>query len=324
MCLNNNLNVYEMDIMIMKKVLVTGGMGFIGNHLVNHLLNIDCEVIVIDKSINKPIYHPVRQARIIEGDVASCEFLHDCLAEVDTCFHLAALASIPLCNRDWIFSHQNNVLAFNGLLDAIRKLDKPIQLVYASSSAVYGDSDQLPLTESSPASPISTYGADKLSNEIYAKALLHLADIHSIGLRFFNVYGPGQLASNPYTGVISSFKTAILEDKALNIYGDGQQTRDFIYVQDVVDALILCAQKSNAISGIFNVCTGKAVTIESLAKLMMQLMDHSQGINKQPERAGDLRFSVGNPELARKQLGFVAKVPMETGLKSFLQDPFQA
>lgn len=308
----------------MKKVLVTGGMGFIGNHLVKRLLARDCEVIIIDKSITKPVYHAVNEARILEGDVCSYQFLSDCLEEVDTCFHLAALASIPLCNRDWLFSHQNNVLAFNGLLEAIHKLNKPIKLVYASSSAVYGDCATLPLTESSAVSPISTYGADKLSNEIYAHALGNLATIYSIGLRFFNVYGPGQLASNPYTGVISSFKNAIAQDKPLIIFGDGQQTRDFVYVQDVVDALILAAQTPQDFAGIFNVCSGQAITIEALAQLMMQLTHHTQGISKQPERAGDLRHSLGNGALARSQLGFSAKTPMATGLQAFLDDPFQA
>ncbi|KTD49431.1 protein capI [Legionella rubrilucens] len=304
----------------MKKALVTGGMGFIGNHLTHRLLKAGVEVIILDKNIDKPGYYDVRDALIIEGDVLSKALLHDLLNEVDACFHLAALASIALCERDWLFSHAVNALAFNYLLDEIRLLDKRPKLVYASSAAVYGESRTLPLEEKEPAHPVSNYGCDKLCNEMYAGMMSRMAGIHSIGLRFFNVYGPGQSASNPYSGVMSHFKQAILTHQNLPIYGDGQQTRDFIYIDDVVDALIKAASIDCSEALVFNICTGEAITIESLARLMLKLTDSQAGIDYLPARGGDLVHSLGKTELAQKQLGFRAKTQIEDGLKQFLNN----
>lgn len=306
--------------MNMEKVLVTGGMGFIGNHLVHRLLKTGAEVIILDKNIDKPRYYDVQKAKIIEGDVLSKALLHDLLKEVDTCFHLAALSSIALCERDWLYSHANNALAFNFLLDEIRVLGKGIKLVYASSAAVYGDCQTLPLDEKDSVHPVSNYGCDKLCNELYAGMMSQMAGIHAIGLRFFNVYGPGQLPSNPYSGVISQFKQAILTQKSLMIYGDGLQTRDFIYVDDVVDALILAADIDFSESTVFNICSGEAVTIESLARLMLKLTHYDGEVAYLPARASDVVHSLGKTELAQKHLGFKAKKTIEDGLKQFLND----
>lgn len=306
----------------MKKVLITGGMGFIGNHLAYRLLSMGMDVMILDKSAYKPLYHKIDAAQIIEGDVLSSRLIKSCLAQVDTCFHLAALASIPLCHRDWIFSHQNNVLAFNELLESARSLDHRPKIIYASSAAVYGNSQQFPLTESSYTMPVSSYGADKLSNELYASVMQQLYGIHSVGLRFFNVYGPGQLASNPYSGVISRFKEAIFKGKPLTIFGNGQQTRDFVYIDDVVEALILSGQKNDGFSGIYNVCGGEAISIEAMANLMIKLTNHKHGIIHEPERQGDMLHSLGSPTLANKKLGFKARISMEEGLNVFLNAPF--
>lgn len=304
----------------MKKALVTGGMGFIGTHLVHHLLSQDVEVIVLDKSIHKPTYCDIRKATILEGDVLSHELLHECLEEVDTCFHLAALSSVMVCRRDWIFSHENNVLAFNGLLEELRRVTHPVKLIYASSAAVYGDSQVLPSTESEHVVPRSTYGADKLSNEIYAGVINALYQIPSIGLRLFNVYGPGQLKSNPYSGVITSFKQAIEANQALTIYGDGQQTRDFVYIKDVVNAMMLAAETPANQSGVFNVCSGTEISIADLAYLMMELTGKTVPINWLDTRPDDMRHSLGSAVLAKSDLGFCAKTPMKVGLKSFLDE----
>ncbi|VEG90046.1 NAD-dependent epimerase/dehydratase family protein [Legionella spiritensis] len=308
----------------MKKALVTGGMGFIGNHLVSRLLDMGMKVTILDKCIHKPVYKDISAAHIIDGDVLSRELLSHCLHEVDICYHLAAISSIDLCYRDWLFSHENNVRAFNGLLDAIRLQHKPVRLVYASSASVYGNYKQLPLHESLTPSPISTYGADKLSNEIYAQAMQVMADISSIGLRFFNVYGPGQLSSNPYTGVISSFKKAMFRNMPLTIFGDGQQTRDFVYIDDVVDALVLCMKVKHKSAEVLNICSGKGITIESLANMMIKLTNYSHGLQYKEERRGDLRCSVGDVTNAKIHLGFTAKTPIEAGLRYFLDSPFQA
>lgn len=305
----------------MKKVLVTGGMGFIGNHLVHTLLARGVDVIVIDKAIYKPTYHNVKDARIIEGDILSHELLHECLQEVDTCFHLAALSSVALCNRDWIFSHEVNVLAFNGLLEEIRRLAKPIRLVYASSAAVYGESQQHPLQESEHVSPNSTYGADKLSNEIYAEVMHRAYGISSVGLRLFNVYGPGQLASNPYTGVMTSFKRAIHNNQSLTIHGDGLQTRDFVNIADVVRGLIMAAEYAEKTHcPVFNICSGYELSINELATMMLRLSGKKLSIEHGDPRPGDMRHALGSHVLAQKELGFRAQVSLEQGLKQYLED----
>ena len=294
----------------MESVLVTGGMGFIGNHLVSRLLSLGKQVFVLDKSVYKPTFCDIHQATIIDGDVLSHELLHEYLRQVDTCFHLAALSSIAVCRRDWIFSHENNVLAFNGLLEELKHVPHRVKLVYASSAAVYGSSKVLPSSESEHVVPLSTYGADKLSNEIYAEVLRGLCNIPSIGLRLFNVYGPGQLKSNAYSGVITSFKQALRSNEPLIIYGDGKQTRDFIYIKDVIDAFMLAAESHTDKSGVYNVCSGEATSIQELAEIMIRLASQKSSITYLPARADDLPHSLGDAKLAKAELNFTAKPPM--------------
>lgn len=304
----------------MKKVLVTGGTGFIGNYLVRQLLSLGVEVLVIDKSIHRPTYFDISKAELIEGDVLSQGLLRQCLEQVDTCFHLAAILSFTVCARDWLFSHANNVLAFNGLLEELRRASHPVKLVYASSCAVYGDSKDLPSSESHKTSPLTSYGADKLSNEIYAQVMSNMYGINSIGLRIFNVYGPGQLESSSYAGVITFFKNAILKGQPVTIFGDGNQTRDFIYIDDVVQALLAAAKKASSQSGIYNVCTGHPTSILGLAELMMKLSGKKVPIIHQPARPGDPYHSLGDNFLAEKELGFTPLTSIEPGLASLFTD----
>lgn len=304
----------------MKKILVTGGMGFVGNHLVKTLLEADMEVMVLDKSIYKPTYHDIAAATIVEGDMLSRELVYQCLSEVDTCFHLAAISSVALCNRDWIFSHLNNVNTFNNLLESIKLLNRPIKLVYASSSAVYGNSLSLPLKETLTIKPTSTYGADKFTNEMYAEVMSHVHGVHSIGLRLFNIYGSGQLASNPYSGVITNFKAAISQNKPITIFGDGTQTRDFIHVEDIVRAFITAAHTDYAKTGIYNICNGIAISINELAHLLMNAMNKEVSVNHAGPRAGDLLHSLGNPHLAGEELKFFAQVDMATGINRYINE----
>jgi len=303
----------------MEKILVTGGIGFIGNHLVNYLLSQGKEVIVLDKSIYKSTYYNIQSATIVEADVLSEKLLLHYLEKVDTCFHLAAIASVQACANDWIFAHENNVMGFNKLLDCISMLSHPIKLIYASSSAVYGDNPNLPLSESSHLYPCSMYAATKLTNEIYAKIMSEDYHVPCIGLRFFNVYGPGQPASSSYSGVISLFKNAINNHLPLTIYGDGKQTRDFIYIDDVIKALTLAALTPQKQSGIYNVCTGNAISIQELAELMIELSGKKGTIRHKKARTGDIYHSCGDAGLAEKELNFTAKTPLTEGLKNLLE-----
>lgn len=308
----------------MTRVLVTGGMGFIGNHLVNRLLSLNHKVMVIDKSIYKPKQCKIEGAEIIEGDILSRELLYDCLQKVDVCYHLAALSSVWLCDKDWIYSHENNVLAFNGLLNELTKIDRPIKLIFASSAAVYGLGKRLPFAETEHVVPRSTYGADKLSNELYAKVMEVSHNIQSIGLRLFNVYGPGQLDDNPYSGVITSFKKSLLAKQAIKIYGDGKQTRDFIYIDDVIQALLLAMNAPENASGIYNICTGNSISISDLANIMIWLTKTNVNVEYYPERLGDLKHSTGDPRLAQKMLEFNSTINIEEGLSKFLRSYFSS
>jgi UDP-glucose 4-epimerase len=298
----------------LKKILVTGGTGFIGSYLVSRLLSLGIEVLVIDKSIHKPTYCDISKAELIEGDVLSQGLLRQYLKQVDTCFHLAAIMSQTVCARDWIYGHANNVLAFNGLLEELRRVSHPIKLVYASSCAVYGHSKDLPSSESDKIIPLSTYGADKLSNEIYAQVMLHSYGINSIGLRIFNVYGPGQLDTNSYAGVITRFKNAIIKEQPIKIFGDGKQTRDFIYVEDVVQAFLAAAKIVSERSGIYNVCTGHPISILDLAEIMMNLAGKRVPIIHENARIGDPYHSQGDNLLAKQELNFSPSTSIETGL----------
>lgn len=302
----------------MQKVLVTGGAGFVGNHLVNHLLLQGMEVVVLDKAIYKAGYYNNEKAAFIEGDILSANLVYQCLKDVDTCFHLAALASVPACENDWMYSHANNVLGFNTVLNAIKELPHTIKLIYASSSAVYGNNINKPQSESMHVIPSSTYGADKLSNEIYAAVIDNYNNTPSIGLRFFNIYGPGQQATNAYSGVMSQFKKAILTHQPLTIYGDGKQSRDFIYIDDAIDALMLAATTHRKQPGIFNICTGQSVSILKLAELMMQLSQTRVPISFAEKRKSDINYSCGDITRAKKELGFVAKTSINHGIKQFL------
>lgn len=302
----------------MKKVLVTGGDGFIGSNLASRLLSLGVEVLVLDKSIYKPTYCDIHKATLIEGDILSHNLMFECLEQVDTCFHLAALSSLPACSRDWIFSHENNVVAFNGLLEELRRVSHPVKLIYASSCAVYGNSEALPLAESEHVQPSSTYGADKLSNELYARVIAETYRIPSIGLRLFNVYGKGQLELNPYSGVITLFSAALEANQPIRIFGDGHQTRDFIYIDDVIDALIIAGQTPADKSGVYNICRSQSISILDLAHLMMKLLKKDLPIIHEKERLGDLYHSRGDNSLAKKELGFTAKTAIEQGLAKML------
>ncbi len=176
-------------------------------------------------------------ATLIEGDVADPAIVAQATAGVDGCFHLAAIASVEKGVTDWLGTHRANLTGTITVFDAIRRHGSEIPVVYASSAAVYGDAATIPIAETEPRTPLSAYGADKYGCELHARVASHVHGIPTIGLRFFNVYGPRQDPKSPYSGVISIFCERIAAGLPIKIYGDGQQTRDFIYVADVVQAL---------------------------------------------------------------------------------------
>ena len=294
----------------MARYLVTGGAGFIGSHLVDALLADGHEVLVLDNFSTGKEANLAPGARVLRGDVADAATARAAMAGMDGCFHLAAIASVTRGNEDWPGTHRVNVGGTVAVLDAARAEGR-LPVVYASSAAIYGDTGEAVAHEGLRPAPRTAYGADKLGSEQHAAvgALVH--GVPSVGLRFFNVYGPRQDPSSPYSGVISIFARRIAEGNGVAVHGDGQQTRDFVYVADVVAHLQAAMRRAAAQggAGVFNVCTGQATSILQLATLL-----GATSITHGPVRAGDIRHSRGDPRLAVEQLGVAATIPLAAGL----------
>jgi UDP-glucose 4-epimerase len=298
--------------------LVTGGAGFIGSHLVDALLARGDGVRVLDDLSTGKRDNLDPRATLILGDVADAAKVAEAMDGVDGCFHLAAVASVELGNRDWLGTHRANLTGAITVFDAARRArpDRTIPVVYASSAAVYGDSTELPLTESVPPRPLSAYGADKLGCELHARVAWRVHGVRATGCRFFNVYGPRQDPGSPYSGVISIFFNRISRGQGITVFGDGGQTRDFIYVADVVRALLACMARDEAEPAVFNICTGRTTSLVELAAAIGRVRGHVPEITFGPARVGDIRASLGDPGLARATLGFVADTLLGDGLAS--------
>jgi UDP-glucose 4-epimerase len=301
--------------------LVTGGAGFIGSHLVEALLARGDRVRVLDDLSTGKRENLGPAAELIVGDVADAACVAGAMQGVDGCFHLAAVASVELGNRDWLGTHRTNLTGAITIFDAARRAqpDRTVPVVYASSAAVYGDTPDLPLAETAATQPLSAYGADKLGCELHARVATHVHGVRTAGCRFFNVYGPRQDPGSPYSGVISIFFDRIGKGQGITIFGDGGQTRDFIYVVDVVTALLKAmAHESGGQESpgarVYNVCTGKTTTLLELAAAIGRVFGQAPAIAFGDARAGDIRESLGNPAMARDILGFSANLSIEEGL----------
>jgi UDP-glucose 4-epimerase len=296
--------------------LVTGGAGFIGSHLVEALLARGDRVRVLDDLSTGKRENLGSAAELIVGDVADAACVAGAMRSVDGCFHLAAVASVELGNRDWLGSHRTNLTGAITIFDAARRAqpDRTVPVVYASSAAVYGDTPDLPLAETAATRPLSAYGADKLGCELHARVAAQVHGVRTAGCRFFNVYGPRQDPGSPYSGVISIFFNRIGKGQGITIFGDGGQTRDFIYVADVVQALLKAMGQESPGSRVFNVCTGKTTTLLELAAAIGRVFGQTPAIAFADARAGDIRESLGNPAMTRDVLGFSANLSIEVGL----------
>jgi UDP-glucose 4-epimerase len=302
----------------MTTYLVTGGAGFIGSHLCDALIARGDTVRVLDDLSTGQRSNLPAAATLIEGDVADPATVAAAMDGVDGCFHLAAIASVEKGVTDWIGTHHANLTGTITVFDAIRRQGTRIPVVYASSAAVYGDAATVPIAETEPCTPLSAYGADKYGCELHARVASHVHAIPTTGLRFFNVYGPRQDPKSPYSGVISIFCERIAAGAPIKIFGDGQQTRDFVYVTDVVAALLAAMALRPAGSPVFNVCTGVPTSVESLARLIAGLAGKTLNAHTQPSRTGEIRHSLGVPARADAVLALPGRVPLRTGLDKVL------
>jgi UDP-glucose 4-epimerase len=304
--------------------LVTGGCGFIGSHLVRALVHRGHNVRILDDLSTGQLVRCHPAVDLIRGSVTDEERVRDAVNGVNGCFHLAAVASVPRCNRELAACHRVNIGGFVNLLDAVRMTGHKIPIVYASSAAVYGRTESLASDRSSCPAPVSHYGSDKLACEHHGLAAHESCGICSIGLRFFNVYGPGQDLHSPYSGVISIFLDAVSGGRPIHIFGDGHQIRDFVFVDDVVEAQLLAMEhlnrqaakpKGEQLPRVYNVCTGCSTSVRELAEAVSAAVGHKPEIRYGPPRTGDIHFSVGSTEAAAFELGFMARTPLAHGLR---------
>jgi UDP-glucose 4-epimerase len=301
----------------MATYLVTGGCGFIGSHLCRALISRGDAVRVLDDLSTGSLVNLPAAIEFVQGDVTDSQLIHKALSGVDGCFHLAAVASVELSNRDWIRTHRINLTGAITVFDAaIAAGLTPV--VYASSAAVYGDSSTLPLRESSDKRPLSAYGADKLGCELHARVAGGVHHLRSVGLRLFNVYGPGQDPKSPYSGVISIFCERLRRGERIEVFGDGHQTRDFIFVADVVMALLRAMDTRPSRESVFNICSGRATSVLELAQTIASLCDQNLSIHYRAAREGEIRHSYGDPTAAKQALGLGSATELRAGLAATL------
>ena len=304
----------------MAEYLVTGGCGFIGSHLADALICQGHKVRVLDDLSTGKRENAPSESEVIIGDVCDQPLLRRAMEGVDGCFHLAAIASVERSNEDWLGTHRVNLTGTIGVFDTARKArsDGPVPVVYISSAAVYGDNASVPLQESAQTRPLTAYGADKLATELHARIATCVHGVPTTGFRLFNVYGPRQDPSSPYSGVISIFVDRIFKAHPIDIYGKGTQVRDFIYVEDVVSFLIAGMRTPGAQAQVYNVCRGKATSIRELADVLFAVCGRNVDVNYRPDRAGDIRTSVGDPTKATRHFHVHARTELGMGLQRML------
>lgn len=300
-------------------VLVTGGAGFIGSHSVERLLAAGARVRVFDnlssgKLDNLPQQHP--NLEVMVGDIRNADAVNAAFGGgITHVLHLAAQVSVAVSCERPAESASHNLMGFLNILEGARRSGVS-RVVYASSAAVYGIPSELPLTENSRTAPISPYGLEKSINDQYAALYRELYGLSSLGMRFFNVYGPRQDPRSPYSGVISIFADRIRSGQPLTINGDGQQTRDFIYVGDIARAN--AAALGSSIHGVCNVATGASITLRELASTLAAVTGKHPAIIHAPPRTGDIRDSAVTPLRMRDELGIKETRPLEDGLRMLL------
>ncbi|AEH23884.1 SDR family oxidoreductase [Pyrococcus yayanosii] len=296
-----------------KFIIVTGGAGFIGSHIAEVLAE-DNEVVVIDNLYTGRKENIPANVKFVEADVRDYS-IAEMIRHADYIFHEAAIVSVQESIENPLLTEEVNVL---GTLNILRALSEGHgKLIFASSAAIYGDSSNLPLREDEPPRPLSPYGVSKVAGEHYCMVFHRLYGVPTVVLRYFNVFGPRQ-GGNQYAGVIRIFMERALKGEPLVIFGDGRQTRDFIYVKDVVRANIIVAEKRRAEGETFNVATGRETTILELALKVIELTGSSSPVLFDAPRPGDIRRSVANVEKISR-LGFKPRYTLEDGLRETLE-----
>ena len=299
------------------RVIVTGGAGFIGSHIAEELLRRGHSVVVVDDfSAGKEANLAGMKGKleVVRRSITELEPLQAAFRGAEVVFHLAARTSVPRSVADPIETNRANIDGTVNVLVAARDA-KARRIVYAASSSAYGETPTLPKTEGMRPEPISPYGVTKYVGELYCQVFGRCYGLENVSIRYFNVFGPRQDPGSPYSGVLSRFITAMLAGQAPTVFGDGEQSRDFTYVANVVDATLRAAEVAGVSGMMFNGGTGARVTLNQTLALLGKISGKPANAKYEAPRAGDIRDSQADVTLARQMLGYVPTVDFEEGLR---------
>jgi nucleoside-diphosphate-sugar epimerase len=300
-----------------KLCLVTGGAGFIGSHIAEALVKRGDRVRVLDNLITgrrENLSPFADRIEFIEGDIRDYAATLRAAEGASVIFHQAAVPSVPRSVAEPALNHDINVNGTFNVLMAAREA-RARRVVYAASSSAYGDTETLPKQEEMSPSPLSPYAAAKLFGEYYCRVFTQVYNLETVSLRYFNVFGPRQDPSSPYSGVISKFITTLLYGETPVIYGDGGQSRDFTYIDNVVDANLRAAESAQAIGRVINIGTGVQITLNALLDGLQKIIGSNIPARYEETRAGDIRHSLADISRARELIGYLPLVKFDEGLK---------
>jgi len=301
--------------------LITGGAGFIGSHIADRLISQKHQVSIIDdfsSGRKENILHLTGAVNLYEGDIRDTRLVNEAVRDVDYIFHQAALSSVPKSIDDPVLTNDINVNGTLNILEAARKF-KVKKVIFASSAAVYGDDPELPKNEKMNPMPLSPYAATKLMGEKYCSIYSNLYGLGTVVLRYFNVFGPRQNPNSDYAAVIPKFITMILEDEIPTIYGDGFQSRDFIFIDDVVDSNIKAAVSDSLSGVVMNCAGGNQITINDLAHLINKILDKNLKPTYKDARPGDIKHSYADNSTLKEKLTINSLISIEEGLKKTIE-----
>ncbi|WP_458128597.1 NAD-dependent epimerase/dehydratase family protein [Pseudomonas sp. Z2-11] len=302
-------------------VLITGGAGFIGSHLTDALLANGHSVRILDdlstgKRSNLPLDNPA--VELIEGDVADAALVARAMAGCSAVAHLAAVASVQASVDDPVRTHQSNFIGTLNVCEAMRQAGVK-RVLFASSAAVYGNNGEgQSIDEDTSKAPLTPYASDKLASEFYLDFYRRQHDLEPVVFRFFNIYGPRQDPSSPYSGVISIFSERAQKGLPISVFGDGEQTRDFVYVEDLVQVLVQAIEKPEVQAGAVNVGWNQATTLKQMLQALADVVGDLPAISYGPARSGDIRHSRADNRRLLERFDLPAQTPMSVGLARLL------